>query len=83
MLTLDAEKSVIPDNCLKELKGNGKHIEQFIKLKRLYSCLSRLKTYKNLKKKCYHLSHRGVVVVRHITGHQLLEEMINRSVSQT
>ena len=50
VLTLDAEKSVIPDNCLKELKGNGKHIEQFVKLKRLYSCLSRLKTYKNLKK---------------------------------
>ena len=38
---------------------------------------------KFLKKSCYHLSHRGVVVVRHITGHQLLEEMINRSVSQT
>ena len=35
------------------------------------------------KKKCYHLSHRGVVVVRHITCHQLLEEMINRSVRQT
>ena len=34
-------------------------------------------------KKCYHLSHRGVVVVRHITGHQLLEEMINQSVRQT
>ena len=35
VLTLDAKKSVIPDNCLKKLKGNGKHIEQFVKLKRL------------------------------------------------
>ena len=43
----------------------------------------KIKNVQKLKKKCYHLSHRGVVVVRHITGHQLLEEMINRSVSQT
>ena len=43
----------------------------------------KIENVQKFKKKCYHLSHRGVVVVGHITGHQLLEEMINRSVSQT
>ena len=43
----------------------------------------KIENVQKLKKKSYHLSHRGVVVVRHITGHQLLEEMINQSVTHT
>ena len=43
----------------------------------------KIENVQKLKKKRYHLSYWGVVVVRHITGHQLLEEMIDQSVSQT